>query len=455
MTSDDDLLSIKAATAHLKFLREPRPINLSRTSTNILQIRDDRFSGSDITSLEYEQNSETESCDQNRELSDSNDEAMLKPTALSRPRILKPVEVNLDSAGDEGGCSSPEPRGVRGRKKPAYVSPYKMTSRNASPKSVSPVPLNRQRQVDLIAKPSPSKLIPKNQTIIAKTHVIMSKANLTNKINSIKSGLAKPGFIKAKTCATERRTMCKSKTYTEISSHCETTTKTLERQGTFVKEEGSDLNVPVVTSAPPTPAKTSKLPLAKIPPPKSAPGRTSLVSKLRIPLQKSATQSFRAPSTAAPQSTAINKRGVYKSPSVPAVPQRSNSNVSIKSTTNRTGLTGVSVNPAPKRDITSRIAGLWKKVDENKKQQQQHKKDTRIWIGAKKQGSEEGSRPPAAPYQLIRSSTFDASPEEPSTVQHSQEFNLPIISTAKTLKSPSSGKADGRSLFSAAGIRRN
>lgn len=445
LVSNDDCtedLSIKAVTAHLKYIRDlPKTMKIPSQHRHI----DD---GSDLTSLEYEQNSETESCDQNRYY-DSDE------PRVSRPRIVKQTnDLYLDSAGDEGG-SSPEPKGIRGRKRSSYISPYKRTSVNAT-RTISPVAhirTNLATRQDFSKKNSVKSFSGRTQSLISKT-------NLTNKINSIKSGFSKPALLKGKssdTPVTSKATMSKSKTFTEISSHCVqlgTSPQITERQGTFIKEEGTDLDVPVVTSAPATPCKTSKLP-TKIQSPKkcsSAGSSKGLASKLKIPLFRSGSHDSSANTTRI-SGVEINKKrnslGVAKSTSVSNVPigQRSNSITFSRSNTGTNkkeiGLTPArstsSVITPPKKDITSKIAGIWKKIDESKKQQAA-KKDTRVWIGSKSKPATTvvSAKPPVPPtYQLIRSSTFDATPENG---QH--EKGLPVI-RARTLKSPSSGNLKG------------
>lgn len=415
-------LSIKAVTAHLKYIQNCN--NVSKINqAKILAMRqfDD---GSDFTSLEYEQNSETESCDQNRYSDNSNDDV----TKGRQKVVNRSNELYLDSAGDEGG-SSPEPKGIRGTKKPAYVSPYKRAA-------------NKQ----IAAKKTVNSSLNKSSPIEAKRQNLAARTNLTNKINSVKSGLANPSFskpidISAVPSVSRTNAICKSKTYTEISSHCGLKAdppQMPDRQGTFIKEEGTDLELPVVTSAPATPSKQSKF-TSKIPA-KTGSVAKNFVSKMRIPL-------YRSGSTPDSNASKNRKSSINKSPSVPSVPagQRSNSNVSMKiplsparSAVNVSGQGSA----APKKDITSKIAGIWKKIDDSKKQQTL-KKDTRVWIGSKQklEMNNLATKPP-----LIRSSTFDASPEQ------GVKKVLPNITKGKTLKSPSSGNL--KSIANSAGTER-
>lgn len=413
LVSNDDVtedLSIKAATAHLQYIQNFNSISKhEKTKIQIIRQLDD---GSDFTSFEYEQNSETESCEQNRLSDNSVDEANIHRLHM----VNRSNELYLDSAGDEGS-SSPEPKGIRGRKKPAYVSPYRRTSLNKYDNTSSKPSMNKQVPKKKITNSSLIKA-PSNDL---KKQTVVARANLGNKIKTSNKPINE--------IPTGSNVICKSKTYTEISSH---SSQMPDRQGTFIKEEGTDLNVPVVTSAPATPSKQNKF-MSKIPS-KTGSVTKNFVSKMRIPL-------YRSGSTPDPDSSKNQKISINKSTSVPSVPagQRSNSNTSLKTPLSATK-SAINVSgpvTAPKRDITSKIAGIWKKIDESKKQQTS-KKDNRVWIGSKQKTNANmvSSKPPAAP-QLIRSSTFDASPEQGSKKM------LPNITKGKPLKSPSSGNLKG------------
>lgn len=131
----------------------------------------------------------------------------------------------------------------------------------------------------------------------------------------------------------------------------------LERQGTFVKEDGpSNSDVPIVVSEPTTPSKTSRLP-TKIGSPKKI-----IASSIKAPQFKST-----------PQISQLQKHrtlGSIKSPSVPAFP----ANNSTVSPTGSTAAKEKKISPGAlprsksniipvKTNITSRISGLWKKPE--------------------------------------------------------------------------------------------
>uniref|UniRef100_A0A1B0CED7 Protein zer-1 homolog-like C-terminal domain-containing protein n=1 Tax=Lutzomyia longipalpis TaxID=7200 RepID=A0A1B0CED7_LUTLO len=262
----DDLSSIRALTARFKHLCDLKAPESHQIPT-------------DLSSLDYEQNSGTESCDQNAR-TDSN-ESLIKGGKARIVVRATSTERSEDSAeGQEG-------RAVRGRKKAPYVSPYrrsvvsssKSSSQSASPtKSVSPAsgkaapPAQSTSRTNLATKaaqdvkkvkmqPNSSKTATsKDQGIVAKTSNFIQKANLTNKINSIKSGLVRPGFTN-KANVIEKNIINKFKSSTpsgKQSKEVAATTassspppRALERQSTFTKDEPSSPNVPIVTTSDP------------------------------------------------------------------------------------------------------------------------------------------------------------------------------------------------------------
>lgn len=84
--------------------------------------------------------------------------------------------------------------------------------------------------------------------------------------------------------------------------------------------------------------------------------------------------------------------------------QRSDSNSSIVSTTSTQGTRNKMV-----KETTSKIASLWKKVEENKKHQKFEKPDGRQWILPKRESTmiETSNRGKEQTCNLYRSSTFE------------------------------------------------
>ncbi|XP_055679765.1 uncharacterized protein LOC129787934 [Lutzomyia longipalpis] len=441
----DDLSSIRALTARFKHLSDLKAPESHQIPT-------------DLSSLDYEQNSGTESCDQNAR-TDSN-ESLIKGGKARIVVRATSTERSEDSAeGQEG-------RAVRGRKKAPYVSPYrrsvvsssKSSSQSASPtKSVSPAsgkaapPAQSTSRTNLATKaaqdvkkvkmqPNSSKTATsKDQGIVAKTSNFIQKANLTNKINSIKSGLVRPGFTN-KANVIEKNIINKFKSSTPAGKQSKEVAATtassspppraLERQSTFTKDEPSSPNVPIVTTSDPgSPCRPSKLP-----------AKTSFISKLRTPLQKSATVDLKPSNgiktnpaaSRATSSTGVEAKrrafGVYKSPSVPTVGAAKKE--------------GVKGTPTPKKDIGSRIAGLWKKNNDDQKKTPK--------VSPKAQAARESaptqvtSSSIPSKLKLVRSSTFESSPS--STIERFTQISAGIRnSTGKAqtsrigvMKSPSS-----------------
>lgn len=361
-----DVQSKNASPTHLMYVQNCNKIsNTNQSNVLTMQLFDN---GSGLMSLEYEQNSETESCDQNRSINN---------------------DLYLDSAGDENG-SSPEPKAIRGTKRNPYVSPYKRTSLNKS--RHTPPKQFGTKQVD-IKKIKNLPVTSKSPPVELKRKGLPSKTIVGSSLNKVPT----PSKLLEPT-----RAVCKSKTFTEIKAN---PSKMPERQGTFIKEEESGLQLPVVS---PTPAlsKQSK-PISKIPS-KTGSVAKAFVSKMRNPLNK--TGSTSEINVSKSRNSSINKSST--------VPTRSNSNASIKVPLNSSRQTVVSSQTtiaASKRDITSKISSIWKRIDESRKQQTSNNLTT------------------TTPPKLIRSSTFDASPA-PGAVRL-----LPNITKVNTMKCPSSG----------------
>lgn len=435
---NDDMSSIRALMQPFKHLRDLNTHTKLSVFTNettgkttpviFEEHKHTRHTESQLNSIEFEQNSETESCDQNV---DEETYTIQKP----KPRICKPSDRDgsLDSGNSDGSANSPESKGIRGRKKATYVSPYKMAngeSKSPSKLQTAVTKVTPKGVLDTSKSTSPLR------TNVPKTNGILNKASIASKLNSVKMDLSKPSFaskLTKKNVVTDKNIENKPAPVTKDSKQpsAKPTVKTSEltapppqmpnRQGTFVKDEPSSGDVPIVYSEPSSPVKTPVTPLSKIPSTKAAPtspARTSFISKLKSPLQRSATTT--QPLAALP----ANKRNsVYKSPSTPYVSQRSNSNASIKSTASSSSSTTVTKqvfsSQPPSRsnsNISSRIAGLWKRSDSDAKK-------TPVASKTPKRNSVNitpTTKPPTG--KLSRSSTFDNTP--------------PTTAVAKTSKTP-------------------
>uniref|UniRef100_A0A336LWK2 CSON002259 protein n=1 Tax=Culicoides sonorensis TaxID=179676 RepID=A0A336LWK2_CULSO len=293
----------------------------------------------DLVSTEFKQSSNAESLDHNCEFNKSIGE-------LTKSRVQKPSNKLYFNSDDKEG-SSMKKNIVKGKKKAAYVSPYK------NPQLISNVTTKQE-------KPVHTKLIgakKNNNPICNKT---ISKTNLTYKLSS------KIHSINKNSNESTRIThINKSKTYTDISS-C-TLKKMPDRQNTFIKEEGTNLNVPVVTSVPTTPPKLNKI-SCKIP------SKTRTVSKARnLNSQSCSTKDENIIENRKPaMCKALNGNKSYHNNTSTLIKNANSSNYS-KTVTN-------SVQPSRnQKDMTNKIANIWKKIDESKKQHNSTN-DTRVWI---------------------------------------------------------------------------
>ncbi|XP_055379782.1 uncharacterized protein LOC129610948 isoform X2 [Condylostylus longicornis] len=542
-TEDDseEMSSIRALTKQFKFITQPESIDTNFTTLSqrsaipiknaylrMRMLEDETrtitpstigtlTAESDYNSMEFDQNSETESCcdqkkngnpnqttDEEDELSPKRKSQVSNPT-LIKAHIVKPgdkdsgTDLNFSEDPSTPPETASQPKAIRGRKKPAYVSPYKKSvlsaanstssTRTTSPKSQignTIVRANLASKIPDIKKNiAVAKHNPKTTTIVAKTHILLNKANLTNKINAIKTGLTKPGFTSSgqvnKKMVAEKNIFNKklnltkqiknaaTKEASNIGESGSATSMPLERQGTFVKDEPCNETVPIVGSLPTSPIKTrstlndsktitncSNTKPSNIP--KSPNKVVSTTNKARPMVQKSssttsanilinaksnkigAASSSRLSITTSKEATTTQQRknsliGVRKCPSVPTVPQRSNSNASLRPAPSVSGLrTDIPATQPPSRSnsnltpgtnkisqIGSRIAGIWKRVEESKKNSAQAKQNVNSSTKAstqdlqhKAQNSTGVRKPPSGsiqqPGKLIRSSTFDNSP---------------------------------------------
>jgi adenomatosis polyposis coli protein len=126
-------------------------------------------------------------------------------------------------------------------------------------------------------------------------------------------------------------------------------------------------------------------------------------------------------------------------------PQRSTSNCSLNSVTSGGG--SVSKKTGTKKEVTSKIASLWKRVEENKNKQKAATKDTRVWISAihdevDNVGSVVSADVPQA-SRLVRSSTFEGLPTT-SASNAEVDHNAKIDTASKTTIKPRVSKHDGK-----------
>lgn len=266
--ADDDMSSIRALTKNFVYLQdldEPNADNSSAHNDN--SINTNTFTKHSRTLMQHDFHSSP------MQSGDYYDSLPMDETYVSNesnspnyigsksPRIVKPNEYTADGPLVNGKTSenvSPanEPKAIRGRKKPAYVSPYSMAKLTKVTPPTAPLTTTITTQ-----KAPPSKVItPKTPpTKVApienkpKSFIQRSAESLKKIRPSFTSKLSKTLPKKSEQQALDRQ----KSTESTKSDH-------LIRQNTFTKDEPSEGEVPVIVSEPASPAKTKSL-VSKIP----------------------------------------------------------------------------------------------------------------------------------------------------------------------------------------------
>ncbi|XP_041968016.1 adenomatous polyposis coli homolog isoform X2 [Aricia agestis] len=325
-------------------------------------------SSSDFASYEADSHSD------DRGHSDSDSET---PSLRPKPKIIKPE--NRDESLDSNESLEAEqeaPKAIRGRKKAAYVSPYRRSA--PSPKKATPQ-----------AAKTPSKL-----SATPKTYIGAAKPQ-----TSAKTPNKTPPS--AKTSAnTSPKKVAPNKSPAKTAPKASTTPPApkplpLVRQGTFTKEEST------------VPAKsllvTDKKPSTSRP--ATSPTKAANTSPSRLPqFNRTRPQSNKIPSQ--PKQTKTWKRNseptMKNSASNHSLQSNDSGKTIVLARTSRPGSTSSvnSISSATKtKDVESKIANLWKKVEQTKKLPA--KSDKKVWIESDKTETP----------KLIRSSTFEGQPK--------------------------------------------
>ncbi|XP_073815079.1 adenomatous polyposis coli 2 [Musca autumnalis] len=381
-----------------------------------------KLADQDLTSLEYDQNSETESChnfdtkthvltdcEEEQEPEDTETDITEKQEVI-RPRIVIPGETTNESNAEEGEGEQASPvKTVRGGKKPQYVSPYSMKFQKTSEHC------------------KPAKPPQVSTATTAKSNLQLRKPNAT-------------------TVVTTNAKLAQKKPLKETKEVPPPPPPApLERQGTFVKDEPSvdASTVPVVETSPKK-SKLSKLPMKR---------QLSSTGSSNTSPQKTASTRKLPTSANSSSISATNKRSFGGSITKP---QRANSNVNIRVTTSAARIavlsTRVSTTTPPSRSNStlnsanaavtaaqnaaakinqaqSRIAGIWRRVDDAKNKQ------TTTTVKTNNKGSQLSGKTTTTakaslqPGTLVRSTTFDNSP--PLTVIKSKT-NSGVVSAGKS-----------------------
>ncbi|XP_047997188.1 adenomatous polyposis coli protein-like [Leguminivora glycinivorella] len=298
---------------------------------------------------------------------DSEEEAAQRP----KPKITKP-ERRDESLDSNDSHEKEEPKAVRGRKKAAYVSPY----RRSVPPAKKPAAAPAKAPVKAIVPPKPSAKAPSKTPSTSKP----PSANTSPKKTLNKS----PSKIAQKAVAIP---LVAGKPLP------------LERQGTFTKEESSvpakNVPVPVAEKKPIVSryAKTAPKPAVN----NTSPSRLPQLNRYaKPPLKKGGSTERPAPKPKSAMRNSASNHSLQSNDSAKTV--------TLASRGSRQGSTS-SVNSVQSskinaKDVESKIASLWKKVEQTKKVIA--KPDKRVWIE-----SDKTEQP-----KLIRSSTFEGQPKQ-------------------------------------------
>ncbi|XP_076643820.1 uncharacterized protein LOC143354028 isoform X3 [Halictus rubicundus] len=386
-----------------------------------------------------------------------------QPRETKRPRIIKPGMVR-DPSNDSNTTdkSEPEsPKAIRGRRKALYSNPItrKPTPQSSPLKQVNPVsgiPIGRSNTSPIVRATRATTLRQNNNSsnnltkespkaTFQKTPPLTDAEKRAKNVSSAakRASVPQKGSSLTFTKSVKRHsTPPTCSTNFQQDGKTEVAVKPLERQGTFTKDEPEVENAPLVVSSSSSPIKTKiakpiKGATSKVHPtimvkPKIAP--KTLQAHQTKAAKVNVSEKIQSPPKALPLLVAPKRLPTGKVTSAPKAPtgvqsnnaqaengkvfrkvgplgQRSNSNSSIVSNSS----TGMQTRKLAK-EATSKIASLWKKVEESKNKQRLEKPDTRQWLqpgscaNVVDAPSPVGNNPPA--FRLFRSSTFEGVPQD-------------------------------------------
>lgn len=386
-----------------------------------------------------------------------------EPRETKRPRIIKPGMPGRDPSADSNATdkSEPEsPKAIRGRRKALYSNPI---TRKPTPQSsplkqvnlISGIPIGRSNTSPIVratrattlrqnnnSSTAAAKDSPKSNTSPKRTPSVADAEKKTRNLATVSKRASVPqkGSSLTFTKSTKRHSTppaCSSN-YQSDSRLPEVPIKPLERQGTFTKDEPEVENAPEVHSASASPVKTRiakpiKGVSSKIYP---AAGKSKISVKTHQAYQPKMTanssEKMQPPKGLLMAPKKVSSGKMITPPKVlngnasqndkifrkvDSLGQRSNSNSNIVSNSSM----GVQNRKLATKEATSKIASLWKKVEENKSKQRFEKPDTRQWIRPANSTTEVDAAPVAAAfnkppaYRLFRSSTFEGISQEDSS----------------------------------------
>ena len=372
-----------------------------------------------------------------QEMADSRED-LLKEEEKPRPRVCKPWETRVQ----EQEVSPPAP-GVRGRRRALYSPPMK---RATVPPPVAPKPVLPSRSRPASSPQTSPRLVRgtrATQLRQAQSHADKGRATSPRSTSSPRA-LASPRTISPS--VTSPRSPRLRRQASEAP---------LVRQGTFTKEDKDETSTSTrKTSAsslptkrtPPKPATKPMFPRRDTVSPSPGPRptispRPTKTQTLReqslirgTPTRSSASSSSSAVSRTSATSlrslrTSSSSHSLRSAAETAALPRRVPSSSDIERRRPMGPPAPVVTTtpprpaPQPRKNVTSKIASLWKKVEDSKlksKADESSKKykpkDHRVWLGGgrKQEKEQEQQKPPApAPGKLIRSGTYEKLTEEP------------------------------------------
>ncbi|XP_053605794.1 adenomatous polyposis coli protein isoform X2 [Plodia interpunctella] len=388
---DDSELNSTQMQTYTKSFRNYLPVVESPTAVDICvvnNLKNIEMTASYSRTLQSDKNQNPSSSDFASYEGDSNSEDRVHSesdpdTPRPKPKIIKPTrrDESLDS-NDSLDKEFDTSKAIRGRKKAMYVSPYR---RNVAP-AKKPTPATK----------TPSKAVAhtaKGPTSPIKAHTSAKTPNKTPVASKPPSANTSPKKSLA------NRSPTKTAQQKPIAVPLGGKPLPLERQGTFTKEESTvppkDLPMPVRKGSVPRPGKATS---PTKPTANTSPSRLPQFSRYTRPTTAKAGQSKMSGRTPAkkPESTMKNSPSNHSLQS-----NDSGKTVTLASRSSRQGSTS-SVNSVQSKtkEVESKIANLWKKVEQSKKQPT--KPDKRVWIESDK----------TEPPKLIRSSTFEGQPKQ-------------------------------------------
>lgn len=391
-----------------------------------------------------------------------------EPKETKRPRIIKPGVPGRDPSVDSNGTDKSEsesPKAIRGRRKALYSNPItrKPTPQSSPLKQINPIsgipigrsntsPIVRATRATTLRQNNYSTMVttkdsPKSNTSPKRISPSLDTEKMRNLTLSKRASVPQKGSTLTFTKSTKRHSTplaCSSNQ--NDSRPSEVPIKLLERQGTFTKDEPEMENAPTVHSASSSPIKTRiakpvRGASSKIYP---AAGKFKISVKAHHEYQPKVTLVNSSEKIHSPKGLLMAKKMSSGKIGVPTKVLNSNALQNDKieplgqqSNSNSNSSMGVQ-NRKLAKEATSKIANLWKKVEESKNKQRFEKPDTRQWIRPINSATEVDAAtnvvndPPV--YKLFRSSTFEGICQDNSDDKMSpskSKFNQPPVSSAQ------------------------